>query len=259
LEGRFVGNWVEEARKRPGAVFVGKVIEVAEHPSQLFAQYRFQVEKSWTPGLPEEVVVSTSRWSGGCGSSFEDGVSYLIYSYGSSPTQLSTNICQRNKPYADKLADLAALGPTSPLAPVVDRVTIQDPEDDHPFFHEVATRISLSGGSSPKFSFTGSGEMVDLTIYGPRQRAGDGAGAYIVWKLAPIDAAATLALLNGTGTIDFGVIPKGYKQVYPVNNIPPVPLQEGQEYLLQVMTNSAPSGQISFEIRAGKPVEVSVK
>jgi len=45
----------------------------------------------------------------------------------------------------------------------------------------------------------------------------------------------------------------------PENNSPPQPLSEGESYMLQVMTNNAPWGQIAFEIRSGKAVEKPIR
>src|SRR5262249_33426710 len=123
------------------------------------------------------------------------------------------------------------------------------------------TKIKVSGGSTPDIELSGGGTMIDFTIYGPKQRAGEGREAFIVWELIPIDTSGNgdLGDLDDIGSIKYGSVPKGYKQVYPENNSPPPPLKEGESYMLQVMTNNAPWGQIAFEIRSGKAIEKPIK
>jgi hypothetical protein len=128
-------------------------------------------------------------------------------------------------------------------------------------FGSYKTRIKVIGGGIPNFELSGSGTMIDFTIYGPKQRPGEGREAFIVWKLIPIDTTgdSDLGDLDDIGSIKYGTVPKGYKQVYPENNSPPLTLKEGESYMLQVMTNNAPWGQIAFEIRSGKAVEKPFK
>ena len=128
-------------------------------------------------------------------------------------------------------------------------------------FGSYKTKIKVIGGNIPDFELSGSGTMIDFTIYGPKQRPGEGPEAFIVWKLIPIDTTGDgdLGDLDDIGSIKYRAIPKDYKQVFPENNAPPLPLKEGESYMLQVMTNNAPWGQIAFEIRSGKAVETPIK
>jgi hypothetical protein len=118
------------------------------------------------------------------------------------------------------------------------------------------TRINVTGGSIPTFGLSGGGTVVDFTIYGPQQRSGTGREAFIVWQLRPVSNSDSL---NQMGKIEYGKIPKGFKQTYPENDVPPPQLKEGESYMLQIMTNDAPWGQASFEIRDGKAVEKAIK
>lgn len=121
-----------------------------------------------------------------------------------------------------------------------------------------ATKIRLSGGSIPTFKVSGRGEMVNLTIHGPRQRPGEEEAAWIVWKLVPIRFTGELDDLNAIGSIKYGEVPKGYRQIYPENNAPPPPLVEGHHYWMGIFTNEAPWGQIAFELRGEKVVELPI-
>src|SRR5215475_14051970 len=95
------------------------------------------------------------------------------------------------------------------------------------------TKINVSGGRTPDIELSGSGTMIDFTIYGPKQRAGEGRDAYTVWRLIPSNTTgdSDLGDLDDIGSIKYGTIPKGYRQVYPENNSPPQPLREGESYM----------------------------
>ena len=118
------------------------------------------------------------------------------------------------------------------------------------------TRIKVTGGSIPTFGLSGGGTVIDFTIYGPQQRSGTGREAFIVWQLRPVSNSDNL---NEIGEIEYGKIPKGFKQTYPENDAPPPQLKEGESYMLQILTDGAPMGQVSFEIHDGKAVEKAIK
>jgi len=100
------------------------------------------------------------------------------------------------------------------------------------------------------------GSIMHFTIYGPKQRSGTGPEAFIVWQLRPVSNSNSL---NDIGEIKYGKIPNGFKQTYPENDVPPPLLKEGESYMLQIMTEGAPWGQIGFEIHDGKAVEKAIK
>ena len=121
------------------------------------------------------------------------------------------------------------------------------------------TKISVTGNSIPVFTLSGSGLITDFAIYGPRQRAGDQQAAFAVWQLVPVSDIDSLDDVSSISSIKYGIIPKGYKQVYPEGGTSPTPLPEGVKYLLQITTVNAPWGQLAFEIRAGRAVEIPIK
>jgi len=122
------------------------------------------------------------------------------------------------------------------------------------FYHK--TRIKVTGGSIPTFGLSGGGTIIHFTIYGPQQRPGTGPEAFIVWELRPVSNSDSL---NEIGEINYGKIPNGFKQTYPENDVPPPQLKEGESYMLQIMTDGAPWGQVGFEIHDGKAVEKEIK
>ncbi len=124
--------------------------------------------------------------------------------------------------------------------------------------YSYSTKIKLSDGRRPTFKVSGSGEIVKFTLYGPRQRPGNEEAAWIVWKFVPSRSTDWLDDLNTIGRIKYGEVPKDYRQVYPENGASPPPLEEGTQYTLQIMTYNAPWGQIAFELREGKIVEIPI-
>ena len=122
------------------------------------------------------------------------------------------------------------------------------------FYHK--TRIKVTGGSMPTIGLSGGGTITDFTIYGPQQRSGTGREAFIVWQLRPVSSSDSL---NEIGEIKYGKIPNGFKQTYPEDDVPPPQLKEGESYMLQILTDGAPMGQVMFEIHDGKAVEKAIK
>jgi hypothetical protein len=111
-------------------------------------------------------------------------------------------------------------------------------------------------GSMPTIGLSGGGTITDFTIYGPQQRSGTGREAFIVWQLRPVSSSDSL---NEIGEIKYGNIPNGFKQTYPEDGVPPPQLKEGESYMLQILTDGAPWGQLMFEIHDGKAVEKAIK
>ena len=126
-------------------------------------------------------------------------------------------------------------------------------------FGSYKTEIKVAGGNTPTFGLSGSGKILKFTINGPRQRPGDGPEAYTVWEFRPIGNTDDLDVLDRLKTVQYGVVPTGYKQLYPENNLPPPSLVEGESYLLQIFTENAPWGQKAFELRGDNVFEVPIK
>ena len=121
------------------------------------------------------------------------------------------------------------------------------------------TTISVTGGENPTFKFSGSGRLIDFALIGPRQRPGNGRNSFTIWELKPTSDSAEGEFVGILGPIEYGIVPKGYMQVYPDHDASPPPLRSGEKYLVQAITNNAPWGQIQFEIREGKAIETQVK
>lgn len=121
---------------------------------------------------------------------------------------------------------------------------------------ERATNVKLEGENPPVFVLSGSGELGDLVIYGSKQRDIAGDRAYALWEIQPVNGYLNGRSVNIIGSIKYGVVPQGYKQVYPENGLPPPALVEGQKYEYWFQTINAPHARGHFEIRGNKAVEL---
>src|SRR5689334_1182466 len=79
------------------------------------------------------------------------------------------------------------------------------------------SEVTLSG-NPPLFTLSGSGKLGDFIIYGPRQRDVGSDRNFAVWEIEPIKGYLEGAYIAKIGSIKYGIVPEGYKQVYPENN-----------------------------------------
>src|SRR5262245_26487183 len=119
-----------------------------------------------------------------------------------------------------------------------------------------STHIDMEGGEKPTFKLHGGGSLDRFIIYGPRQREGGSSVSHTVWEIAPIDGPLNGKYLWTLGSIKYGVVPEGYKQIYPENNVSPPLIVEGEIYRYMAQIVSAPWAVADFKLIDGKVVEV---
>ncbi len=114
------GEPVCEAFGSSRAVFVGKVLGAKqqrvlkdeEGKNQTFdvGEIYFQVEEAFS-GVKQgsRAVIHSGTGGGDCGSWFKRGARYVVYAYGDTLNDLSTNICTRTRPLDEAEEDLAFL------------------------------------------------------------------------------------------------------------------------------------------------------
>lgn len=122
---------------------------------------------------------------------------------------------------------------------------------------ERPTKVKLEGGNPPTFVLSGSGELSDLVIHGPKQRDIPGDRAFALWEIEPKGGDQNAEAVESLGSIKYGVVPKNYVQVFPTNGETPPPLIEGERYGYWFQTINAPHARAYFEIRGGKAVELN--
>ena len=119
-----------------------------------------------------------------------------------------------------------------------------------------STHIDLEGGEKPTFKLNGGGSLDRFIVYGPRQREGGGSVAFTVWEIVPINGLSNGRYLWTLGSVRYGVVPKGYKQIYPENNVSLPLIVEGETYRYMAQIVSAPWAVADFKLINGKVVEV---
>ena len=119
---------------------------------------------------------------------------------------------------------------------------------------ERGTKVKLKDGNPPTFVLSGSGELGDLVVYGPKQRDISSDRSFALWEIEPINGFMNERAVEDIGSIKYGVVPKGYKQVYPENGGLPPPLVAGEKYEYWFQTINAPHARAYFVIRKNKAV-----
>jgi hypothetical protein len=143
---------------------------------------------------------------------------------------------------------------------------------------EVDTKPIVSGGNPPIIEFDGTGGLLQLFVSGPftlEQLKGSykitrGSGSitaeqgkkldkifgdkyYALWQLDP-DRSRNLNV--STLSITYGIVPGGWKQVYPANG-KPEPLIEGKFYRVAAPSYNANFKHGYFTIKNNKAVTLS--
>jgi hypothetical protein len=122
--------------------------------------------------------------------------------------------------------------------------------------NQKSTHIDLEGDEKPTFKLHGGGSLDRFVIYGPRQREGGSSVSNTVWEIVPADGQLNGRYLWTLGSIKYGVVPAGYKQIYPENNVSPPLIVEGETYRYMAQIVSAPWAVADFKLINGKVVEV---
>jgi len=119
---------------------------------------------------------------------------------------------------------------------------------------ELDTKIVVEGGNPPMFTMTGNGSLRAIRVRGPnKQREALGEEASIYWQLKSEKGGALD--VGDIGSITYGEVPEGYRQIYPERGKAPS-LVEGERYYVRFDTANANGAEKFFTITNGK-VEVS--
>ena len=119
-------------------------------------------------------------------------------------------------------------------------------------------QVTIEGGALPVLKLTGPGAVELLTISGPDFENPNSWGtgnrySKPYWQIVP-EGDYDIALLESLGSIAYGQVPKGFKQIYPENGAEPQPLMENELFTLDLrLTNGEAVGH-RFVIHNGKAV-----
>ena len=116
--------------------------------------------------------------------------------------------------------------------------------------------MTIEGGTTPVFAFSGNGKLASFVIYSPdfaQKAESPWDQNFALWKIKPIREHLNGTPIEDLRRITYGVVPEGYRQVKPeVGSAPP--LTEGQKYFYDVETTNAPGAAGFVEIRNSKAV-----
>lgn len=121
---------------------------------------------------------------------------------------------------------------------------------------ERRTEVRLDGTNPPVFAISGSGNLVELLVstkiddksLPPSKRS------KVLWRIIPKTRDGKS--VETIGSITYGVIPPGYKQVVPADGQVPPALVPEHYYAYYLETINAPHASGYFEIRNGKAERV---
>ena len=122
---------------------------------------------------------------------------------------------------------------------------------------ERQTMVRLEGGSQPTFVLSGSGDLGELRIYGPRQRSVGSDLDYVVWEIEAMGGQNEGRPVERLRRIQYGLVPEAYKQKFPEYATTAPPLEPGERYEYWFITTDAPHARGYFEVRDGKAVVVA--
>lgn len=123
----------------------------------------------------------------------------------------------------------------------------------------LATKIKLEGANPPIFNLSGTGTLAHVVIYAAKYTdTEDGlelTTAETLWEIEPSEGYERGRRVEEIGSVQYGVIPFGYKQVYPPTGAPRS-LEKGLKYEYWFDTADAPHARNYFIIRGQRAVEV---
>jgi hypothetical protein len=117
-----------------------------------------------------------------------------------------------------------------------------------------ATKVRLEG-NPPVFVLSGSGVLAHLVIYRTKHMNGDDE-YFALWEIEPVDGYVKGRPIEDIGNIQYGLVPKGYRQCCPEAGAPPPTLKPGTKYEYWFDTTDAPHARNCFVIRGNRAVEV---
>ena len=121
---------------------------------------------------------------------------------------------------------------------------------------ERGTEVRLEGAERPVFVVSGSGNLVELLVVSKMddKAASLSKGSNFLWRIVPKTGDGEK--VENIGSITYGVVPEGYKQVVPADGQSPPLLAPGNYYAYYLETINAPHASGYFEIKNGKAERV---
>src|SRR5262245_39402009 len=119
------------------------------------------------------------------------------------------------------------------------------------------TGLNVEGDAKPSFVVSGCCRLTRFTVRNIGTKGHPAQGDDITWEIKPEKSMDGARHVADIGTIQYGVVPTGYRQVRAVDGLPPQ-LLEGHIYLTMAYTTGSTWGRVVFEIQSGKAVAEEV-
>jgi hypothetical protein len=115
---------------------------------------------------------------------------------------------------------------------------------------EIDTKLNVAGGNPPVFHMSGNGFLTSIRVRGDeRQREVQGEDQYLYWVIEVKEHGGSS--VEKIGSVTYGKVPEGYKQIYPETGEAP-PIVEGLHYYVRVVTSEANGADGYFMLLNGK-------
>lgn len=117
---------------------------------------------------------------------------------------------------------------------------------------DISTKVEVEGGNPPAFVLSGFSNLTRAQIFEPGYKGSVLDASHVLWGVTSESSEGSP--IKELGPITYGVVPKGFKQSIPENEVAPVALSEGNRYRFYFHCTTARPAEGYFEIRNGKAV-----
>lgn len=123
---------------------------------------------------------------------------------------------------------------------------------------EVPTRVKVEGGEIPVFALAGTGNLASFSVsrLPPDEKLQSRDEIRLLWKLVAQPNNSPGRALRVVGKLIYGVVPDGYKQVFPEASAPPERIVPGARYSFYCETTNAPHAGGVFSLKSGQATKL---
>lgn len=115
------------------------------------------------------------------------------------------------------------------------------------------TNIKVEGADRPTFTFSGGGWLSRFTVRDVSGVASTQAKDDLLWEIEAEKGNMEGRHVADIGTIQYGIVPVGYRQIQPARDIIAPPLRERTYMAFATTVGTVPS-RVVFKIDQGKAV-----
>jgi hypothetical protein len=135
---------------------------------------------------------------------------------------------------------------------------------------ERLTQVNLEGQSTPQFTFSGSGNLNEFSVYvvspsdltiGRTVESLSTESFFTqppLWRVEVQTDVLHARTVGNIGRLTYGVLPQGYRQTIPADGTVPPSISSGKQYFFECSTVNAPGARGFFQVIDGKTVRAQV-